>query len=122
LRFINIVRQREFSHGQKKQTEKKARNAWLTKSSSKTLILLDEHNESIYRFFSEEYQANALAQGEVWLSTLETCRAYEDPAQGDLEEAHETYNSGHAVGGVMIQILSQGQEEVVSILVLAVAT
>jgi hypothetical protein len=57
-----------------------------------------EHSQSVYRFFQEEWQADALARGDVWLSTLETCRAYEDPAQGDPEEAHETYNSGHAVG------------------------
>ncbi|MBB1380504.1 hypothetical protein H5071_00685 [Shewanella sp. SR41-2] len=82
-----------------KKERKELENHGLAKASSKSLILLDEHNESIYRFFSEEYQANSLAQGEVWLSTLETCRAYEDPAQGDPEEAHEVYNSGHAVGG-----------------------
>ena len=91
------------SHMGKKSRLKKERRELethgLAKRSSMTLILLDEHNESIYRFFSEEYQANALAQGEVWLSTLETCRAHEDPAQGDPEEAHETYNSGNAVGG-----------------------
>jgi hypothetical protein len=88
--------------GKKSRLKKESRELethGLAKRSSKTLILLDEHNESIYRFFSEEYQANALAQGEVWLSTLETCRAYEDTAQGDPEEAHETYNSGYAVGG-----------------------
>jgi hypothetical protein len=70
----------------------------LAEGSSKTLVLLDEHKESIYRFFPEKWQADALARGNVWLSTLGTCRAYEDPEQGNPEEAHETYNSGHAVG------------------------
>lgn len=71
----------------------------LSGGSSKTLLLLGEHSQSVYRFFQEEWQADFLARGKIWLSTLETCRAYEDPAQGDPEEAHETYNSGHAVGG-----------------------
>lgn len=71
----------------------------LTERSSKALLLLGEHNHSVYRFFQEEWQADALASGEVWLSTLETCREYEDPEQGDPEEAHENYNSGYAVGG-----------------------
>jgi len=62
-------------------------------------MMLGEHDQSIYRFFQEEWQADALANGDVWLSTLETCRKYEDPQQGDPEEAHETYNSGHIVGG-----------------------
>lgn len=53
----------------------------------------------VYRFFKESTHADALASGTVWLSTLETCRAYEDPYQGDPDEAVQTYNSGHAVGG-----------------------
>jgi len=61
--------------------------------------MFDQHEKSVYRYFKEEWQADSLVRGEVWLSTLETCRAYENPAQGDPEEAHETYNSGHAVGG-----------------------
>jgi len=71
----------------------------LSEGTSKAFLMLGEHNQSVYRFFREEWQADALARGEVWLSTLETCRAYEDPEQGDPEEAHESYNSGHAVGG-----------------------
>jgi hypothetical protein len=53
----------------------------------------------VYRFFKESTHADALASGTVWLSTLETCRAYEDPYQGDSDEAVQRYNSGHAVGG-----------------------
>jgi len=82
-----------------KRERRELKEHGLSESSSQTLALLDEHSQSIYRFFQEEWQADALALGEVWLSTLETCRAYENPEQGDAEEAHETYNSGHAVGG-----------------------
>ena len=71
----------------------------LIERTANTLLLFGEHNQSIYRFFQEEWQADALARGEVWLSTLEACRAYEDPEQGDPEEAYETCNSGYAVGG-----------------------
>lgn len=39
----------------------------------------------IFRFFREEAHADALARGEVWLSTLERCRGYED-ARGDHQE------------------------------------
>lgn len=63
------------------------------------LFLLDEHQTSVYRFFPEEWQADALTKGKVWLSTLNQCRAYEDPKQGDAKEAFEIYNSGYAVGG-----------------------
>jgi len=71
----------------------------LSDDSSQTLIQFDEHAQSVYRFFKKESEAEALTRGEVWLSTLATCRKYEDPKQGDPEEAHETYNSGYAVGG-----------------------
>jgi hypothetical protein len=63
------------------------------------LVSIDGHNEPIYRFFPERWQAEALCNGNVWISTLETCRQYEDPLQGDPEEATHTYNSGHIVGG-----------------------
>lgn len=59
----------------------------------------DDNSRPVYRFFKRESEADALAQGDVWLSTLETCRAYEDPKQGDPEEAHEIYNTGYCVGG-----------------------
>lgn len=55
--------------------------------------------QKIYRFFKEAHHAEALVSGEVWLSTLEACRIYENPYQGDQEEAIHTYNSGHATGG-----------------------
>ncbi|MFM5027402.1 hypothetical protein ACEUBM_20605, partial [Aeromonas caviae] len=62
------------------------------------LVSIDGYNEPIYRFFPEQWQADALCQGNVWISTLEACRAYEDPLQGDSEEATHTYKSGHIVG------------------------
>ena len=34
----------------------------------------------------------------MWISTLETCRKYEDPLQGDPGEATQTYKSGNIVG------------------------
>jgi len=71
----------------------------LQEQSSNNLVYLSEHHDSVYRFFPEEWQADALVSGNVWISTLETCRAYEDPKQGDADEAKESYNSGHAVGG-----------------------
>lgn len=82
-----------------KRERRELKEHGLSANSSRALVLLDEHSQSVYRFFQEEWQADALARGDVWLSTLETCRAYENPEQGDCEEGHETYNSGHAVGG-----------------------
>lgn len=71
----------------------------LKEESSKSLVFLSEYNDSVYRFFNEEWQADALVSGKIWISTLKTCRAYENSKQGDAEEAKEIYNSGHAVGG-----------------------
>ncbi|TSJ83887.1 hypothetical protein [Chitinimonas sp. BJB300] len=53
----------------------------------------------VYRFIKEESHANALVNGNVWINTLEKCRAYEDPLQGDEEEAVHRYNSGYIMGG-----------------------
>jgi len=52
----------------------------------------------IFRFFFEKWQAEALTNGYVWISTLETCRGYENPEQGDPGEATMTYNSGKITG------------------------
>jgi len=82
-----------------KRERRESKQHELAKKSSQTHILCDERRESVYRFFKEASHADALAQGSIWLSTLNTCRAYEDQAQGDSGEAHETYNSGHIVGG-----------------------
>jgi hypothetical protein len=64
----------------------------------------------VYRFFKEEWQAEALTKGEVWISTLETCRNCENPKQGDAEEATMNYNSGSISGNSEnpdIQIISE---------------
>ena len=87
----------------KKSRLKKERKALkeldLPDSLAKKLVSIDGYNSPIYRFFPEKWQAEALCNGEVWISTLETCRQFEDPNQGDAEEAIHTYNSGHIFGG-----------------------
>jgi hypothetical protein len=70
----------------------------LTQSGPARLSAQDSPNK-VYRFFKESTHADAFASGIIRLSTLETCRAYEDPYQGDPDEAVHRYNSGHAVGG-----------------------
>lgn len=70
----------------------------LSEHLADNLFVVSEHQGSVYRFFSEEWQADALASGKVWISTLEICRTYEDPEQGDPQEAIEAYYSGHATG------------------------
>ncbi|MDN2676690.1 hypothetical protein [Janthinobacterium sp. SUN033] len=45
-----------------------------------------------------ENYANDLVLGIVSLGTLEMCRAYEDPFQGDAKEAMHSYNSGIIIG------------------------
>lgn len=93
---------REKEHQEKERREKELqelRNSGFSDGSIAQLILLNDQHESVYRFFQEDWQADALVKGEVWLSTLEACRSYEHPEQGDSDEASETYYSGHAVGG-----------------------
>jgi hypothetical protein len=48
----------------------------------------------VYRFFKEEWQADALCRGQVYVSTIEACRKYETPGQGDPHETKKIYNSG----------------------------
>ncbi|HHS9474366.1 TPA: hypothetical protein ACTWZX_001408 [Raoultella ornithinolytica] len=62
--------------------------------SSKT----EDFSRPVYRFFKEKDHAEALCQGKVWLSTLQTCRAYEDPQQGDRDEAKHTYSIPYMSG------------------------
>jgi hypothetical protein len=45
----------------------------------------------IYRTFNEAWQAQALLDGHVFLSTLERCRGYERTGQGDPREAKHLY-------------------------------
>lgn len=53
----------------------------------------------VYRFFQEAEHADLFCHGKVRISTIETCRKYEDKAQGDAEEAHLHYKTGSMVGG-----------------------
>lgn len=52
----------------------------------------------LFRFFLEERHANRLAEGHVWLSTLEACRRYEEAGRGDQGEASVTYLPGTITG------------------------
>lgn len=88
--------------GKKSRLKKERRvlnSGVFSQDTLKKLVTFDGYNEPIYRFFPEEWQAESLCKGNVWMSTLETCRQYEDPLQGDPEEATHTYNSGHIFGG-----------------------
>lgn len=88
--------------GKKSRLKKEQRvliEAGYTHDLSKKLVTIDGYNKPIYRFFPEKWQAESLCKGNVWISTLEACRQYEDPLQGDPEEATHTYHSGHIVGG-----------------------
>ncbi|MFJ4392985.1 hypothetical protein [Pseudomonas soli] len=56
--------------------------------------------KSVYRFIKSEVHADQLARGEIYISTLETCRGFEDPQRGDKEEGYERYfNKGTISGG-----------------------
>jgi hypothetical protein len=52
----------------------------------------------IYRYFDEEAYANALIQGNVFISTLERCRDLEKPGQGDPEEGTHLRCQTYAFG------------------------
>lgn len=52
----------------------------------------DEQELLLYRYFNEERYAESFLNGNVWISTLQKCREYEDPQQGDLYEASTIYN------------------------------
>lgn len=66
---------------------------------SKILSFLCDHQGPVYKFFKEEDHANTLARGDVYLSTLGNCRAYETPERGDPEEGYETYSANNLSGG-----------------------
>lgn len=51
------------------------------------------HIKKVYRFLNEETYADAFASGELRISTIETCRKYEDPLQGDAHEGTMLYRS-----------------------------
>lgn len=67
--------------------------------SAKDAKMDDGTDLKVYRFFKEKCHAEALCKGDVWISTLKTCREYEDPLQGDPDEAKHIYRSGYMVGG-----------------------
>lgn len=90
-------RKRKKDSEQKRQADKSKRHILTTTPLQNTAFLCG-YRGSVYRFFKEEEHANALARGDIYLSTLDNCRAYEDAEQGDPEEAYETYLSGHLVG------------------------
>lgn len=50
--------------------------------------------DRVFRFFEDPEHADALAAGNVWLSTLRDCRTKEHPLQGDAGEGVHTYHSG----------------------------
>ncbi|MBP1086059.1 MULTISPECIES: hypothetical protein [Pseudomonas] len=54
---------------------------------------------SVYRYLDEEKHADDFARGEIYISTLEKCRQYEDPLQGDPHEGHDFYSTGPIITG-----------------------
>ena len=54
----------------------------------------------IFRFVDQARFADEFCAGEILLSTLGKCRAYEDPSRGDKDEAVHTYTTTHLVQGV----------------------
>ncbi|MFJ3002211.1 hypothetical protein [Serratia liquefaciens] len=52
-----------------------------------TDILQVGHIGPVYRFFDEEIHADNFCKGIIRISTLEACRGYENPEQGDAGEA-----------------------------------
>jgi hypothetical protein len=52
----------------------------------------------VYRFFQHEREAECLASGSVWVTTLETCRRFEGAERGDAGEGTLQYNSGVVTG------------------------
>ena len=50
--------------------------------------------KKIFRFLSNEDYADQFAMGNIRISTLETCRQYEDPLQGDSGEGSSVYRGG----------------------------
>lgn len=46
----------------------------------------------LYRFFRNEWEAECLLDGKVWIGTLKKCREFECPQQGDKSEGSSTYH------------------------------
>ncbi|WP_395299045.1 hypothetical protein V1574_15595 [Enterobacter kobei] len=98
----------------RKSRLKKERKETFTKVNTKrksNRVTRDEPIRRVYRFFKEKIHAEALCDGKVWLSTLETCRAYEDPLQGDRGEAMHSYSvdkiSGSSSDADLVEMCSR---------------
>jgi hypothetical protein len=84
-------------HSGKKASRKKVKQNAVQISPAPEV--LDEKVESVYRYFDDEKFANDFAKGIIYVSTLEKCRAYEDPLKGDSEEGYDLYSTGGSVTG-----------------------
>ncbi len=47
--------------------------------------------KKVYRLFKEKWQAECFLKGDIWLSTLEECRNYENSEQGDPNEGKQVH-------------------------------
>lgn len=63
------------------------------------VYVLKKPDGSVYRFLRSEEHAQQFANGHIYISTLEACRAYEEEGRGDREEGVQTRVIDHAVGG-----------------------
>ena len=57
------------------------------------------HPKEVFRYFRSEEYAEDFVKGNILISTLKTCREYEDPLQGDSEEGFERYTPGACISG-----------------------
>lgn len=70
------------------------------------VVLLKDNKETpsdikykpVYRFFKEKKHAEDFCRGTIWLSTLNACRKYENPLQGDPGEALHSYSVDSMTG------------------------
>jgi hypothetical protein len=62
-----------------------------------SLLQLDD-SRPLYRFVRKRAHAESLVSGNVWVSTLGTCRAYEDGERGDVGEGSLTYEISQLTG------------------------
>ena len=57
-----------------------------------------QHLASVFRYFDEERNADALCAGEVWITTLQRCRAHERLASRDEMDGCRDYEAGLIAG------------------------
>lgn len=72
--------------------------AIVSSHGAKTLHVNAQNLITIYRYFREAEHATDFASGKVWISTLNSCRTYEDAERGDKEEGTLEYRTGHIKG------------------------